>query len=571
MADIQKTNVCCFDLTDECIDYLKSLDLNVYDGTLGSVLSLNWMKIGGYRTFIRPDYRIPANIHEYHVFIADTAAEIKREYDLDEHKIREVEDVEKRYLSCDKPVSVLDLRPFGGYVFNTRLKSGVKRKRIEIVFLGPFAEVAYYSDVLPYCDRKLIGTFSNYGTWGILKGSDKYGERIKLEDIKLSRTLFEGRKYDIKYYQTFIFPTRWDDEGERVSDPHYISLLKNEDDECISYVYCSDEGSVKFVFPQLVDKASFIKDLFENFIFVQLSDFFPDVEAKRWIHQPVYDLPEEKKIRDIISEKKKQFEVEISELEKQAEEISKKEEFYKLLLTGTGTQLVHAVKKYLEWLGFADVVDKDDAIEDGDIKEEDLYFKYKDQLVLLEIKGINGTSTDAECSQVDKIVSRRMKQLKTTEVHGVYIVNNQRNVEPLSRQMPPFNENQISDAVNQDRALIYTAQLFSLYSDIDNGYVTKESARSCFLQKGIANFHFERISLGVPYDYYQKDTIICIELNGIQVSVGNIIYYKDELNKLVACKVESIQRDKEPLDSASSGRVGIKVDHKVPRNKELFL
>ena len=153
---------------------------------------------------------------------------------------------------------------------------------------------------------------------------------------------------------------------------------------------------MQFVFPQLEDKASFIKDLFENFIFVQLSNFFPDVEVKRWIHQPIYDLPEEKKIRDIISDKKKQFEVEISKLEKQAEEIRKKEEFYKQLLTGTGTQLVHAVKKYLEWLGFTDVVDKDDAIEDGDIKEEDLYFKYKDQLVLIEIKGINGTSTDAE-------------------------------------------------------------------------------------------------------------------------------------------------------------------------------
>lgn len=233
MADIQKTNVCCLDLTKECIDYLQSMDLNVYDGTLGSVLSLNWMKIGGYRTFIKPDYRIPANIHEYHVFIADTAAEIKREYDTDEHKIREVEDVEKRYLSCDKPVSVLDLRPLGGYVFNTRLKSGVNRKRIEIVFLGPFAEVTYYSDVLPYRDRNLIGTFSNYGTWGVLNGNGKYGERIKLEDIKLSRTLFEGRKYDIKYYQTFTFPTKWNDEDERVPDPHYISLLKNEDDECI--------------------------------------------------------------------------------------------------------------------------------------------------------------------------------------------------------------------------------------------------------------------------------------------------------------------------------------------------
>ena len=37
MADIQKTNVCCLDLTKECIDYLQSMDLNVYDGTLARI------------------------------------------------------------------------------------------------------------------------------------------------------------------------------------------------------------------------------------------------------------------------------------------------------------------------------------------------------------------------------------------------------------------------------------------------------------------------------------------------------------------------------------------------------
>jgi len=78
-------------------------------------------------------------------------------------------------------------------------------------------------------------------------------------------------------------------------------------------------------------------------------------------------------------------------------------------------------------------------------------------------------------------------------------------------------------------------------------------------------------SLGVPYNYHHDETVICLELNGVEVSVGDLIFYRDPLNRLVGCKVESIELDKEPLDSASSGRVGIKVDHKVPRNKELFL
>ncbi len=37
MAEIQKTNVCCIDLRQDCIDYLKGLGLAVYEGSFGSV------------------------------------------------------------------------------------------------------------------------------------------------------------------------------------------------------------------------------------------------------------------------------------------------------------------------------------------------------------------------------------------------------------------------------------------------------------------------------------------------------------------------------------------------------
>ena len=158
----------------------------------------------------------------------------------------------------------------------------------------------------------------------------------------------------------------------------------------------------------------------------------------------------------------------------------------------------------------------------------------------------------------------------TTDDHGVYIVNNQKNVEPLNRQMPPFNENQISDAENLDRTMIYTAQLYALFSDIENGYVTKEEARECFLKSGLANFHSNLTSLGMPYEYFQKDTVVCLELDGIQISVGDTLYYKDSLNKLVGCKVVSIQQDKQFISTASTGKVGIKMNKKVQRNRELY-
>jgi hypothetical protein len=62
-----------------------------------------------------------------------------------------------------------------------------------------------------------------------------------------------------------------------------------------------------------------------------------------------------------------------------------------------------------------------------------------------------------------------------------------------------------------------------------------------------------------------------VELNDTQVSVGDVLYYKDELNRLVGCKVVGIQQDKQELETVSTGKIGIKIGHKVPRNRELWL
>ena len=374
---------------------------------------------------------------------------------------------------------------------------------------------------------------------------------------------------EVNYYHTFNTPYVGIDDNQK-ADPGFISLLKNENGECVSYLYCTKKGSLLCVLPQVDNKAALLKSLFENILFSHFSDFFPDIESKHWIHNVDYELPEERVIREKIALKQEECEKAIAALKEEAEEVGKKNEFLKNLLTGTGDQLVKAVKTYLEWLGFTDVIDKDETLEDGEIKEEDLDLNYNGQLVLLEVKGINGTSTDRECSQIDKIVSRRMRQLDTTKVHGIYIVNNQKNVEPYKRTIPPFNETQIKDAESQSRTMAYTAQLFSLYSDINNGYIAKEDARNCFMQPGLANFHSNLTSLGVPYNYYSKDTVVCLDLNDVQVSVGDTLFFKDSLNKLVRCKVESIQQDKQSISFATTGKVGIKLTMRVPRNRELF-
>lgn len=569
MAEIQKTNVCCLDLSQECIDYLKSLDLNVYEGSLGSVFSINW---GGKNYGSRPvliDIDYPANLHEYHVFIHDMENPHNREYIQEEHRIKSVSDSEQRHLECHYPVTLLDLRPFGLYRLASALRDIHNHSRIEILFVGREKQVTYISNVVDGSDPNTVGTFSNIENWYLSSDVEKCGQRVKLEDNKVSKLLFEGRQNRVKYYRVFTLPTEIDGE-ERVIDKRYLPLLSNENGECISYAYVGCDYYVKFILPQVEDKASLLKDLFENVIFCYFSDFFPDVEARKWIYDENYLLPAEIEIKSRIKEKQAEYERVIKQLKEEEAAIQEKDLFLKQLITETGDTLVKAVKTYLEWLGFENVIDKDETLKKGELKEEDLLFDYDGTHVFLEVKGINRTSTDGECSQIDKIVNRRMRQLKTTEVHGIYIVNNQKNVEPLKRTVPPFNNTQIKDAEDQGRTMVYTAQLFALYFDIEHGYITKEQARNCFMLPGLVDFHSSLTSLGVPYSYFHNDTVICLELNRVQISVGDKLFYKDEMNKLVGCQVKSIQQDKQSIESASSGKFGFEVDKKVPRNREIF-
>ena len=570
MAEIPRTNICCLDLTQECIDYIKSLDLNVYEGTLGSVYSIKWGRndYGAKTVLVDSDY--PVNLHEYHVFVTDMENPHKREYKAEEHRIQNIDSGENRHLECHPPINTYDLRPYGTHRLSLDFQRLKNHRRLVILFAGRENLVEYISNAIALHNPKHIGPFSNYEGWNFVNGEEKFGRRIKLEEHVVFKALFEGRQNQIRYNRVFYLPTVFQGE-ERVPDQRFMTLLSNEDGDCISYLFFPSEDYVQFVLPQVEDKAALLKDFFENVLFRFFSDFFPDIEARSWIHSSSYLLPDEKEIRRKIVAKREELEQAIKKLEEEEASICEHNKPLKQLLTESGAPLVSFAKRFLEWLGFENVVDKDETLSDGELKEEDLCFDCEGSHVILEVKGINGTSTDAECSQIDKIVSRRMRQLKTTDVHGVYIVNNQKNVEPLKRCFPPFNETQIKDAVSQSRAMVFTAQLFALYSDIENGFVTKEQARQCFLQAGLVDFHQGFASLGVPYHYYKEDTVVCIDLKGTSVTVGDALFYKDDLGRLVGFEIESIEKDKVSLETASEGKVGIKVDRSVSRGKELFI
>lgn len=193
------------------------------------------------------------------------------------------------------------------------------------------------------------------------------------------------------------------------------------------------------------------------------------------------------------------------------------------------------------------------------------------ELLIIEVKGLHGTSKDNECAQISKIETRRVHEGKYSKVHSLYIVNNERGKEPLKRQMPPFTAHQIKDAEYSYRAMAYTYQLFNLYFEIQNSVITKEEARKALLVPGIVNFHSNFKVLGKPYNYFNDMTVACVEIHETNISVGDSIYFEDVNKRFHSTKILCIQVEHKNFDSINEGKVGIELESKVVRNAVLYI
>lgn len=225
----------------------------------------------------------------------------------------------------------------------------------------------------------------------------------------------------------------------------------------------------------------------------------------------------------------------------------------------------------LEWLGFENVVSMDETVKEGEDFQEDLQIHLAENaLLIIEVKGLYGTSKDNECSQISKIELRRIHECKYSNVHSLYIVNNERGKEPLKRQVPPFTESQIKDAKYALRAMTYTYQLFNLYFEIETGIISKGEARKAFFQNGLIDFHTNFKSLGTPYDYFKNNKVACIELHDTILSVGNKVYFEDDRMRLNVVEIVNIQVDHQNTQTAKDGKVGIEFNMKIPKGAVLL-
>ncbi len=564
---VERTKICGLNLGQEIIDFLKE-KFDVFEGTLGTKIIVGNADRRN-NVFLLYNGNVPINIHEYEVLVEDMLYVGTKEYDIEENQRKQIEGDKDMCFVCYPPQTLFNPIPFGSHLLSKKLNKDRKRPCIKVVFVSNKEIVNYnIQDRYSYYDQDTFKC-SNYEHITDFYRRGICGNQVKLCDNQFSERLFGSFLNDIRYNVIIDEPITYEN-NERILDKRFTPLLKTSSDAIVSFLWVS-ENEITIALPQTTRKKDLLQRVFEELLFKYLSDYFPEVEESSWLKKSDYYVPGQINLLLKKAEIQQKYEDDIATIDKQIDENQKKYEFLHTLLTGTGSELVKAMILFLQWLGFDKVIDADSFHNDGENLEEDIDVDMDDNgLLVIEVKGIGGTSTDAQCSQIHKIVFRRSKERNHFDVRGLYIVNNQMHIEPLQRTVPPFTKDQLQDAENDDRGLAYTWQFFNLYFNIENGFFTKEEAQNRLLRKGLIDFTPQFPSIGIPYKYLHEGKVVCVELVDQEITVGNNLCY--ELNgRWNRAKVLSIQKEKEEMSIAKSGKIGLGLDVAVPKNCELYL
>jgi len=515
---------------------------------------------------------IPQNLHEYNIIILNLKKNDTIPYKLEDHSRQTVEGSSTRYLVSKYPENCFNPRQVSSYFLGSKLSEFLSHKIIIIVFTDEKKDTEYnYMNLTNSGWDYNAGTskFSNYQFCSQMPNSkNKFGnEMYAVEKSGIFFDVLDKHIPNSTYDVVFSHPTIFDASHQSILDPNFIPLIINSDDEIVSFI--RSFGNKVFIFlPQMNDKSSILLELLTHQLPTIYPDIFPFNAEFNWLKDKTYSLPNE---LELYREKDKmilEFNDEIVQFKKEIDENHRKYEYLHNLITNTGSDLVNTVEFFFKYLGFKDVINMDET--NPVVKEEDLQVVIDEGLLVIEVKGIGGTSKDSECSQIQKIKTRRSKEREKFDVYGLYIVNHQRYQPPLIRTNPPFNEPQIQDAINDERGLLTTWQLFNLYFSIEKGIITKEDARKALNNFGLIEFTpSNSVPLGKAKEIHYNGKVIIIDIS-TKIKLNQELIIQNG-NRYYITKILELKKNDMAIEEAESGEIGIKVDCIVDQFDEVFL
>ena len=568
----ERPRVCCIDIEDEVQKKLKDQGFNIYSGSLGNKIAVpNSRRNENHQVLLHFDF--PANLHEYDIVVIDLDHCKTVDYKSEEH-IRDRHTGKSAIsLLSTFPETVFNPRPLSSLLLKNSLQEIGHRAHMIIVFSTGDYSVEYESIKIheDYVERQRIQKYSIYSFSNDIQLSDpKFGKELVSCNIREDlKNLLDSQLPKTKYNQTFYHPTKWEN-GKNVPKDSWFPLLKNANNEIVS-ICNSTPKSISFYFPQFENKQIFLNEFLTKIAPEIMPELFPFSTTFSWTDHNDYWLPNHSNLLDERRLVDEEYKNKISEIDKNINANKEKYSFLHNILTKTGDELKDALIVYFELLECKNIVDCDSKEKDLNIKEEDIQIDVDDGLLIIECKGIGGTSTDSDCSQISKIKHRRCKERNKFDVSALYIVNHQRYLPPLIRTNPPFNQKQIQDAQNDERGLLSTWQMYNLYFDIENGVISKSEARDSLLRHGLVDFKpTNLIFVDEPNEIFKEGSVCIINVENIELNIGDelIVERNSQYNKAI---INGIQINDKPVSSADSGEIGLLINPPIKKKSKLWI
>lgn len=551
-----KPKIILIDLKSEVEEKLTSSGFCVTTGSFGNPYYVE--KKDKY-DFIHAHFSLP-NLREQEIIIID----LETKSILDRKPTRKVTrdgDTDIRIRLLD---GIVDPRPLTMYLNSSEFETIWKHKGIFIIFANSSFHQEYQISKKGtydwYNDKEL-----KINLWSFLPFlNDKFAYFISNEGNEFK--LYENEKKWSSLLSKYLKDSKYTVvlQYERWNGDYFKPILLNKYDEIVSSLIITNDKSLLIVLPQINRKSDLINELLTSLLPEEFPDLFPYFEGKIWVNSSIYDFESVEKLKDerekIILEK----DTLIRTIEQNISKEKNKYEFLYKLLTETGDDLVQAIEDVLRFLEFNEVKNIDKELVKNSVsqpKQEDLQILDKAPSILVEVKGIIGLPREADTFQIVKYLSRRMKKWKRTDIKGLVIVNHQKNLPPLRRDINPFTNQQIKDAEHNEFGLLSTWDLFLLIKGMLKNDWEKDLIKSKLYQLGLIN----KISLHYDYighieNYWENHSVVGIRLEKDKIKKYDTISFVLDSDYMEQ-KVESLQVEKVDREEAIVGELaGIKTN-----------
>lgn len=429
-----------------------------------------------------------------------------------------------------------------------------------------------------FCDSRLnpeyfVGELNSYNqlyedskypadTWSILADLKRFetghgtGSEITPKNIAGSSLEAIGPYLENASYRVTMDPSSW------LSD-RWIPIAENKYGEAVGGLLLPENAGegLLLLLPQVEDKSGTVLTLLNQVLPDLVPRLFPSFEGSKWTERREYEHPEVVAIRDEIEAIESKTRETVNKLEAAEAQARVKFESLRLLLTATGDALVSAVQATLTSIGFEQVEDVDAQVDEanGEQRREDLRVSDREPTLLIEVKGIGNKPKEDDALKVRVYVARRVKEWKSFEISGLFIVNHERHLPALERDNEaPFQEDVLTTAEEDGIGLLTTWDLFRLARGKHMHGWSDESVKDVLYGTGRIEpvpSHYEFI--GTVDRVWEQAGAVTVDVSSGTLSRGDRIAFELPVDFMEQV-AESLQVDRVDVETGEAGQqVGI--------------